>query len=140
MAAKKRFELHPRLEADSYTIKKLGLCELRLMDDSRWPWLLLIPRRPDIVEFFDMTNLDQTMLSFEHGLVAEPFKKLTGCDKLNIGILGNVVPQFHSHIIARSEGDSNWPGPVWGYGERVPYEPNVAKAFIDDIVKAILPA
>ncbi|MDY8107680.1 HIT family protein [Fulvimarina sp. 2208YS6-2-32] len=134
-----RFALDPTLEADSLPVKKLGLCELRLIDDSRWPWLILVPQRPDIVEVFDMTHLDQTMLSFEFGLVAKPFKMLTGCDKLNLATLGNAVPQFHCHIVARSKDDPNWPKPVWGFGDRVPYDKDVADAFIADIVKAILP-
>ncbi|RFC63178.1 HIT domain-containing protein [Fulvimarina endophytica] len=133
------FELHPRLAADSLPVKTLGLCELRLINDSRWPWLILVPRRPDTVEFHDMTGLDQTMLTFELGLVSKPFKALTGCDKLNIAMIGNMVPQLHAHIVARSSGDANWPGPVWGFGEAVAYEPGVADAFIDDLVKAVFP-
>ena len=71
------FELDPRLKADTLAITKLGLCELRLMNDRRWPWLLLVPQRAGVSEFFDLTPLDQTMLSFEVGLVAKPFKALT---------------------------------------------------------------
>lgn len=133
------FELDPRLKADTLAITKLGLCELRLMNDRRWPWLLLVPQRAGVSEFFDLTPLDQTMLSFEVGLVAKPFKALTGCDKLNIATIGNVVSQFHCHIVARSDGDSNWPRPVWGFGSAEPYETEAAKVFIDDISRAVMP-
>ena len=119
------FELDPRLKADTLAITKLGLCELRLMNDRRWPWLLLVPQRAGVSEFF--------------GLVAKPFKALTGCDKLNIATIGNVVSQFHCHIVARSDGDSNWPRPVWGFGSAEPYETEAAKVFIDDISRAVMP-
>jgi diadenosine tetraphosphate (Ap4A) HIT family hydrolase len=78
-----------------------------------------------------LTPLDQAVLAFETSLVSETFAKLTGCHKLNIGALGNVVPQLHVHIVARHEGDSNWPRPVWGFGKKVPYQDDAADQFID---------
>lgn len=116
------FELDRRLEADSEQVMWLGLCELRLMNDCRWPWLLLVPQRPGVEEIHDLTPLDQAMLSFETNMVAQGLKKVTGCTKINSGALGNIVRQLHVHVIARSEGDPGWPGPVWGHGLRKPYE------------------
>lgn len=116
-----RFELDPRLEGESLFVANLGLCQLRLRDESRWPWLILVPQRPAIEEPHDLTPLDQAMLSFETNLVSRALKDFTGCTKINVGALGNIVRQLHVHVIARNEGDANWPGPVWGYGERVPY-------------------
>ncbi|WEX12045.1 HIT family protein [Chelativorans sp. AA-79] len=114
------FVLDPRLEGESLPVVWLGLCELRLRDERRWPWLLLIPQRPGIEEIHDLTPLDQAMLSFETNLVSKALKELTGCTKINCGALGNIVRQLHIHIIARNEGDDAWPGPVWGHGAREP--------------------
>ena len=116
------YVLDPNIERDSVPLMWLGLCELRLMDDSRWPWLLLVPQRPGAVEIHDMTPLDQAMLSFEMTTVSQALKQVTGCGKINIAALGNVVPQLHVHVVARNEGDHGWPGPVWGSGPRLPYQ------------------
>jgi diadenosine tetraphosphate (Ap4A) HIT family hydrolase len=133
------FELDRRLNADSVPLLWLGLCELRLMDDRRWPWLILVPQRPGMVEIHDMTPLDQTMLVFESNMVAQALKSVTGCTKINTGALGNVVPQLHFHVVARSEGDPGWPGPVWGFGAREPYRPEDRHAFADRIKSALGP-
>ncbi len=133
------FELDPRIERDSEPLMWLGLCELRLMDDSRWPWLLLIPQRPGITEIHDLTPLDQTMLAFESNMVSQALKAVTGCRKINVAALGNVVPQLHMHVIARNENDCAWPGPVWGHGERTPYRREDLHRFIDTVRKALSP-
>ncbi|WP_048645362.1 HIT family protein [Nitratireductor soli] len=115
------FELDPRLEAESLHVMWLGLCELRIRDDRRWPWLLLIPQRPGAEEIHDLTPLDQAMVSFETNMVSQALKDTTGCTKINCAALGNVVRQLHIHVVARNEGDAGWPGPVWGHGLREPY-------------------
>jgi diadenosine tetraphosphate (Ap4A) HIT family hydrolase len=115
------FELDERLENDSALITRIGLCQLRLMNDSRWPWLILVPQRPDVSELFDLTPLDQAMLTFETNLVAAALKKATAPTKINVAAIGNIVRQLHVHVIARYENDDNWPGPVWGFGRRKPY-------------------
>ena len=120
-AEKRGFELDARLDSDSFPVLWLGLCELRLMDDSRWPWTILVPQRAGITELHDLTPLDQAMLTFECNLVAQALKTMTGCLKINTGALSNVVRQLHVHVIARNEGDEGWPGPVWGHGLRKPY-------------------
>ncbi|GAA5664312.1 diadenosine tetraphosphate (Ap4A) HIT family hydrolase [Ochrobactrum sp. RC6B] len=132
-----QFELDKRLNADTFFVAKLGLCELRLMNDRRWPWLILVPRRPDLTEIHDMTPLDQTMLTFETGIVAQALKTVTACHKINTGALGNIVRQLHLHVIARSEGDAGWPGPVWGYGTRETYDEKDAHRLIADILAAL---
>jgi diadenosine tetraphosphate (Ap4A) HIT family hydrolase len=108
-AGKAAFELDPRLERDTVPVLWLGLCELRLMDDSRWPWLILVPQRPGITELHDLTPLDQTMLIFEANTVSQALKRVTSCRKINAGALGNVVSQLHYHVVARNEKDPNWP-------------------------------
>ncbi|WP_083531225.1 HIT domain-containing protein [Pararhizobium antarcticum] len=116
------FDLDERLARDSLLVAPIGLCQLRLLNDRRWPWLVLVPQRDGISEVFDLTPLDQVMLSFETNLVATALKKVTGATKINIGALGNIVRQLHVHVIARNEGDANWPGPVWGYGTAEPWQ------------------
>jgi diadenosine tetraphosphate (Ap4A) HIT family hydrolase len=123
------FNLDERFVRDSEFVISLGLCQLRLQNDSRWPWLVMIPQRNDLSEVFELSPLDQTMLTFEMNLVAKALKEVTGADKMNVGALGNIVRQLHVHVIARNEGDANWPGPVWGFEKSIPY---------DDTVKAEL--
>jgi len=131
------FRLDDRLARDSALVMRLGLCELRLQNDSRWPWLVLVPQRGGASELFDLTPLDQAVLTFETNLVASALKDVTGATKINVGALGNIVRQLHVHVIARHENDPNWPGPVWGFGTREPYGADEKKALIDKILKAI---
>ncbi|MHB2266627.1 HIT domain-containing protein [Aliihoeflea sp. PC F10.4] len=127
------FELDRKLERDTQDVTWLGLCELRVMNDARWPWLVLIPQRPGAVEIHDLTPLDQAMLSFETNLVSKTLLEATGCDKINTGALGNVVRQLHVHVVARRTGDSNWPGPVWGFGQAEPYRREDLHSFVNTI-------
>jgi len=131
------FELNGRLSGDSEFVVTLGLCQLRLMDDRRWPWLILVPQRPDIEELFELKPLDQALLTFETNLAAEALKKVSDATKINVGALGNIVRQLHVHVIARHENDPNWPGPVWGFGSREAYGADEKRALIDKILKAI---
>lgn len=133
------FHLDERIVHDSDLLTKIGLCELRLMKDGRWPWLMLVPQRPHVSEIFDLTPLDQTMLTFETTLVAEALKKVTGAEKINVAALGNIVRQLHVHVIARSEGDPNWPGPVWGFGTAEPRSADETKALAAKILDALTP-
>ena len=127
------FELDARLEAVSHPVLWLGLCELRLMNDRRWPWIVLVPQRPGIVEMHDLTPLDQAMLTFEMNMVGQTLKQQTGCDKLNTAIIGNHVRQLHIHIVARSHGDPCWPSPAWGQDPREPYRPDDLRQFAEKL-------
>ncbi|ADZ72699.1 HIT domain-containing protein [Polymorphum gilvum] len=109
-----QFDLNPRLEGDSLPVADLALCALRLMKDANYPWLLLIPRQPDLIEILDLAPADRLVLMEEIAAAAEALKGATGCDKLNIAALGNQVSQLHVHVIARFQGDAAWPDPVWG--------------------------
>ncbi|MGR9170087.1 HIT family protein [Rhizobium sp. KDH_Rht_773_N] len=133
------FVLDPRLDSDSTSILVIGLCDVRLSKDARWPWLILVPRRAGITEIFELTPLDQVLLTFEIDLVAAALKKITGATKINVGALGNIVRQLHVHVIARSEGDANWPGPVWGFGKAEPYEEATRNEFIVKLREALSP-
>ena len=131
------FRLDDRLARDSILVTRLGLCELRLQNDSRWPWLVLVPQRDGASELFDLTPLDQAVLTFETNLVATALKQVTGATKINVGALGNIVRQLHVHVIARSEGDANWPGPVWGYGTAEPWDDTARAGFIEKLLGAL---
>lgn len=115
------FQLDERLGRDSDLLVRLGLCQLRLMKDARWPWLVLVPERADMSELYELPMLDQQALTIEVNMVAAALKKITGAEKINVGALGNIVRQLHIHVVARKTGDANWPGPVWGYGKAEPY-------------------
>lgn len=114
--------LHPQLERDTIAIGDMPLCRALLINDAHYPWLLLVPRRRDIVEIFDLDHVEQAQLMSEIGHAARSLRAITGCDKINIAALGNVVPQLHVHVIARSRGDAAWPKPVWGAVPARPYE------------------
>lgn len=131
------FQLDERLARDSVLITKLGLCQLRVQNDKRWPWLVLVPQRGNMVEMFDLTPLDQALLTFETNQVASALKQLTGATKINVGALGNIVRQLHVHVVARTEGDASWPGPIWGQGTPVPYTDEDRNDFMTKLVGAL---
>ncbi|MFB2552670.1 HIT family protein [Ensifer soli] len=131
------FDLDPRLSRDTTLLTFLGLSQLRLMNDRRWPWLILVPQRPDITEMFDLAPLDQALLTFETNLVAGALKNATGATKINIAAIGNIVRQLHVHVIARSEGDANWPGPVWGHGRAEAWDEDERRTFVARILEKL---
>jgi diadenosine tetraphosphate (Ap4A) HIT family hydrolase len=124
------FSLDPRLSQDADLIGDLPLCRVLLMDDSRWPWLILVPRREGLVELTDLDPAERAQLMDEVALAAPWLKAHAGADKINVGALGNVVRQLHVHVVARHGGDPAWPGPVWGFGAAVPYNGGKAEALV----------
>ncbi|MGQ4878017.1 HIT domain-containing protein [Billgrantia sp. LNSP4103-1] len=127
-------ELDERLVQDSYPIAELPLCQLRLMDDTRFAWLLLIPRRANVSEVFDLDEADQRQLWHEASEVGRMLKTLCRADKINIASLGNVVAQLHVHIVARRHDDEAWPGPVWGQGQPQPYDLDALAGMRDHVL------
>lgn len=115
------FALHPRLEADTVFVADWPLSRLLLMNDVRYPWLILVPRREGAVEIADLPQPDQSALMEEIVRVQNILRDLPGVQKLNVGALGNLVPQLHVHVIGRRPGDPAWPGPVWGHSPAEPY-------------------
>ena len=113
------FELDPRLAADSHWLADGPLSQVRLMDDTRFPWLVLVPRIRGAVEWVDLPPAQQAQLLEEINTAANLLRTDAGCEKINIGALGNIVRQLHVHVVARKEGDAAWPGPVWGSGAAV---------------------
>ncbi|NMN57261.1 diadenosine tetraphosphate (Ap4A) HIT family hydrolase [Xanthobacter sp. SG618] len=114
------FTLDPRLAADGPAVGDLPLCHVRLVEDRRFFWVSLTPRRAGMSEVFDLDTEDRLRLMEEIALVSRAVKDITACAKLNIAALGNMVPQLHLHIIARNPGDAAWPGVVFGTGTREP--------------------
>ena len=127
------FCLDPRLETDTLPIGDLLLCRVRLMNDARFPWLILVPRKPDLREFTDLAAPERAMLMEEIAAASTALQDATGAQKLNVGALGNRVPQLHVHVVARFEGDSAWPAPVWGNGRGEPYADAAAQALAAEI-------
>ena len=115
------FLLDNRLKVDCLAIGELELCLILLMNDKRWPWIILVPKIKRAEEIHHLDVFTRQLLQHETSRAGEILARVSGCEKINYGALGNIVRQLHVHIIARSRGDENWPGPVWGYGERQPY-------------------
>ena len=111
-----QFELDPRLTKDTVFVANWNLCEVRLMDDARFPWLVLVPRRAGVSELDDLNESDRTRLMHEIQRAMKVLRAAVECDKLNVGALGNIVRQLHVHVVARRKDDPAWPGPVWGHG------------------------
>lgn len=115
------FTLDPRLAADGIPLGDLGLSRLLLMNDANFPWLVLVPRQPGLVELIDLSREDRIRLLDEVALVSEALRDLLAPTKINVAALGNMVRQLHVHVIARFEDDGAWPGPVWGKLAAKPY-------------------
>jgi diadenosine tetraphosphate (Ap4A) HIT family hydrolase len=116
------FALHLRLEADTAFVSDWALSRVLLMNDARFPWLVLVPRRANLSELHDLSHAERMVLIEEIARASRGLKALTGADKINVGALGNLVPQLHVHVVARKQADSAWPGPVWGSGATVSYQ------------------
>ena len=115
------FELHPTLSRDTVEVARLRLCRVLLMKDRRFPWLILVPERESLREIHELQPPDRAQLIEEVAQAGEALARLFRPDKLNVGALGNVVPQLHVHVVARFAADPAWPGPVWGSGTALPY-------------------
>lgn len=110
------FKLDERLFKDTVVLGDFTLCRVLLMNDSRYPWLILVPRRAGISELFELEMAEQQQLWQETSYVGQVLKDVFQADKINIATLGNVVKQLHMHIVVRMQDDAAWPAPVWGNG------------------------
>lgn len=124
--------LHPTLAQDGLVVGDMPLCRVLLTNDANYPWLVLVPRKPELIEIIDLDHPARQALMTEIALAAEALKRITACDKLNVAALGNTVAQLHVHVIARFRGDAAGPRPVWG---QVP-----AKAYDDGDSQALIAA
>ncbi len=118
------FDLDERLKNDTVVIADSVLCRILLMNDSRYPWLILVPRIASVSEVFELTAVQQQQLWQEASDVGRVLKSEFQADKMNIATLGNVVKQLHMHVVVRMQEDAAWPAPVWGNGAAQPYSEN----------------
>jgi len=133
------FALHPQLEADTHRVGDLDFTRVLLMDDARFPWLILVPRAPDLRELTDLSLDDQHRLLDEINRVAHVLHAIARPDKLNIAMLGNMVAQLHVHVIARFTADEAWPKPVWGIGARMAYDSDALRERMDALRAGLQP-
>jgi diadenosine tetraphosphate (Ap4A) HIT family hydrolase len=132
-----QFALHERLRADTAEVAAWDLSLLLLMNEARWPWLILVPRRPAVREIEDLSASDRGRLIEEAAAASRLLQALHAPHKVNIAALGNMVPQFHLHVVARTEGDPAWPKPVWGQFPPAPYEAAALEARLSALRQAL---
>jgi len=123
------FELAPELKRDCIELAEWPLCKVLLMNDSQYPWFILVPKQANLRETIDLSEADQIVLLKESAQLSQLIRDVFTPDKLNVAALGNMVPQLHIHHIARYETDVAWPAPVWG---KLP-----AKAYTTEQITAI---
>lgn len=137
MASEEGFELDQRLADSARRVIDLPLSRVLLSDDANYPWLILVPRRADVVELLDLEHDDRQALIEEIVLASRALRAETDCDKLNVAALGNQVPQLHVHIIARFKHDAAWPGPVWGKAPPRPWQPDRRDDLVEHLRKRL---
>lgn len=131
------FVLDARLAADTLAVGELDLSTLRLMNDRRFPWAILAPRRPGVAELFELARADRAALVEEIAIVSEALSSLAAAHKINVAALGNEVRQLHVHVVARMTDDAAWPGPVWGRGPRLPYAAGEADGIVASLINRL---
>ncbi|MEQ9520440.1 MAG: HIT family protein [Parvibaculum sp.] len=125
------FSLHSRLAADTFLVDDWSYSRVLLMNDMRFPWLVLVPRVPGLRDFDDVGNADKSVFLQEIDRASQILRAHVSAEKMNVAALGNMVPQLHVHIVARFAADPAWPAPVWGVGQAVPYAPEKAAELIE---------
>ena len=131
------FILDDRLVKDTIHLLELPLCRFLLMNDRRYPWLILVPRFGDLSEIHDLSDKDQSTLISEISTATRALEKLFQPKKINVAALGNMVSQLHIHVIARFEEDEAWPNPVWGIGKSESYSRNEAKRLVNQLTTTL---
>ncbi len=116
--------IHPQIIADTVPLCETTNAAILLMNDSRWPWVVLVPTVADINELHDLTHEQRNQFMADVNQVSRVVQHQTGCKSVNVAMLGNIVSQLHCHVVARNETDPAWPGPVWGFGLAVAYDNN----------------
>ena len=131
------WSLHPQLARDTAPTGDLPLSRVLVMNDATYPWVLLVPRQAGVCEIIDLAEAQRQRLMVEIALVSRAVKSVTGCDKLNVAAIGNLVPQLHVHVVARRIGDPAWPKPVWGAAPPRPYVEGELSAFTAALQQAL---
>ncbi|RJX81333.1 HIT domain-containing protein [Pseudomonas sp. LS-2] len=132
------FVLDQRLLQDTVPVGDFPLSRLLLSNDSQYPWFILVPRRADISEVFQLSEADQAQLWSETNSLSQTLQRLFNADKMNVAALGNVVSQLHMHVIVRHKTDVAWPAPVWGKHPAVPYSTDQSAAIIARLKDVLL--
>lgn len=127
-----------RLANDTLPLVETSSCHVRLSKDSRWPWVLLVPRRREVCELHELSAEERRHFMDTASFISGIMKQHLDCTSINVAMLGNVVSQLHCHIVARFEGDPNWPAPVWGHGQAEPYTDELMPAFALAVRAALL--
>lgn len=127
------FSLDPALDADTIPLGRLALSRVLLMNDMRFPWLILVPEKPNLAELIDLDAADRVILMEEITKASHALKRAFDPDKLNVAALGNRVRQLHVHVVARFVSDEAWPGPVFGVGAARPYPPHMQGMIADKL-------
>ena len=131
------FQIDPQLERDSVPIADWHLCQVRLMNDSRYPWVILIPKVTNISEIHELDKEQQRLLLAESVRLSMALDQLFAPHKLNVAVLGNIVRQLHIHHVARFEDDASFPKPVWGVGNVVPYDADALNETVNGLQIAL---
>ena len=132
------FQLHPRLKEDCIAIGRFDLCQLLMMNDSQYPWFILVPEKAAITEIYQLSKPDRQTLTEESSFLAEKMAALYQADKMNIAAIGNLVPQLHIHHVVRYQTDKAWPAPIWGKFAAVPYTRQQIADNIDRVKERLL--
>lgn len=130
------FELHPQLAADTVPAADWPLCQVLLINDATYPWLVLVPAKPGLRDLDDLADEDMTLATGEIVTASRALKALYSPAKINVAALGNMVPQLHIHVIARFEDDAAWPKPVWGVAPAQPYAPDALSVRLSELREA----
>ena len=130
---KEIYQLHPQLAADTIPLGQSALCDILLMNNSQIPWLILVPRRQNITELYELSAVDQLALWSEIPIIGKALMQHFCGAKLNLGALGNLVAQLHVHLVVRNQNDSAWPQPVWGNVDASPYTSKQIKIIVPEL-------
>lgn len=127
------FTLHPRLAEDCIPLGRFSLCRLLLMNDSHYPWFIMVPEIAEVTEIYQLSKTEMMTMTAESSFLAANLADLYQADKMNIATIGNLVPQLHIHHIVRYRTDAAWPAPVWGKFDRIPYTEDQTTAIAEQI-------
>lgn len=128
--------LHPQLEADTIPVCLTPNAHVLLMNDSRWPWFILVPRLANINELHEFSDKQRGDFMSDANLLSKTLQNSTQCQSVNVAMLGNVVAQLHCHVIARNANDPNWPRPVWGFESAIAYNGSQPQNLMNAVARA----
>lgn len=131
------YELDSQLAKDTIQIGQFELCDVLLMNDDRYPWVILVPRRVNVREIHQLSEAEQQRLLQESSFVSQAMTQLFSAHKMNVAALGNIVEQLHLHHVARFTSDFAWPKPVWGIGDAIPYSDVAANAMLSQLKRVL---